>query len=154
MGVYADVADVADDYGPVPTERRRRAARLIDQAETLLALADPHLFERVVEPDEQGQVPAGKVSKVLANQVVCEMVGTVLRNPDGVRSSTETNGPFTRSRTFTDAVAAGTLDLTDRHRTLLGMPPNPASGRAFTIRPGGDRAPHLHPHTRDHRGWP
>ena len=151
MGVYAEATDVAADYGPVPTEKLLRVDRLIQQAETLLAVADPHLFERVVEPDEQGQVPAGKVSKVLANQVVCEMVGAVLRNPDGVRSSTETNGPFTRSRTFLDSVA-GTVELTDRHRVMLGLPPSPTSGRAFTIRPGGHPPPH-HLHPRDHCGW-
>lgn len=121
MGAFAELYDVELDYGTISTDLAPKVDLLINRAEAQLALVDPDLAARV---------NAGEVSAVLVTQVVCEMVVAVLRNPEGIQSSTETVGPFSGSRTFSDA-ASGRLVVTRRHRQLLGLPP----AGAFTVNP-------------------
>lgn len=117
MGAYVSLGDVETDFGPVDAADQEKVETLIDRAEARVLQATPDLEDRL----------ARRVTNMdLVKQVICEMVATVLRNPDGARSVTESVGPFSRGMgfggSFTTGVDAGfgTLDLTTRHRVLLG----------------------------------
>ncbi len=121
MGLYADVADVANRYeGEIPASRRDWIATLVEDAEQVLYTEIPSLDERVGD----GRLSAGTVRRV-----VCSMVLAVVRNPSGY--SSQTAGEFSYS--FQGAGGTGAnpggrlvLSAADR-RALLG------SRRATTV---------------------
>lgn len=129
MGDYATLSDIEADYGPIPTEKQAKVERDIDRVEALLRLEDPTLDQRVVD---------GSLPEILLNQVICEIVIAPLKNPLGVRSFTQTAGPFSGSQTFADGTS-GYLELSDRQRELLGL--QARATRAFTITPRPARHP-------------
>lgn len=95
---------------------------VVEDAETVLVTLFPDLPARV--PSE--------VSVPVVVQVVAQMAIRHLRNPDAVRQTTETEGPFSRNRTFAGDIP-GSLWPSDEERQLLGY--GKPSRRAFTFRP-------------------
>lgn len=113
---YATLSDVEIDYGPIGADD-------VDKVETLLERAEARI--RQVYPDLDERITDGKTSVVLVKQVESEMVAGVLRNPGGVRSITESVGPFSRSTGYGSNSAAndptfGLLELSKRQRAMLG----------------------------------
>lgn len=84
---------------------------LLSDAEDLIVREFPDLPSRVPAP-----VPLGRVKRVLARMVI-----RVLRNPDGLRMTQETGGPFSQQLTFAgyNGDDPGGLYLTDMDRADL-----------------------------------
>ena len=97
---------------------------LIADVEDLLLAEFPDLADRV----KSGQITSRRIQLTTAL-----VIHRHLRNPDGIRSTAETTGPFTASRTY-GGDEPGALALTDDdRRRLLGRR---AGARAFTVTPG------------------
>lgn len=117
---YATVSDVSIDFEVIPDAD-------IDKVETLLERAEARILQDF--PDLAARMSGGRTSLVLVKQVESEMVAAVLRNPNGTKNSysQEMVGPFSRQlqSTLDSALASGILELTARHRVLLGERPMP-----------------------------
>lgn len=99
----------------------------IDKAEREIKYRVPDIQTRIdAEADEE---PARTDLLDTAVDVTVAMVTRVFRNPDGVRQTNETVGPFTTSRTYGGSIP-GSLALTDEELAKLqGARP----GGAFTV---------------------
>lgn len=84
-------------------------------------------------PDLHDRVAAGQITPRRITLTTVLIIHRHLRNPDGIRSTAETTGPFTASRTY-GGDEPGALSLTDDdRRRILGRR---TGQRAFTITPG------------------
>jgi hypothetical protein len=137
---YATVSDVQVDFGDI-------ADGDVDKVETLLERAEARIKQAY--PDLEVRMADGRTSLVLVKQVESEMVVSVLRNPNGWQSHTETTGPFSHSATVNVAAASGLLRLSKDQRALLG---DQRGGRAFTVVPSSS-APHRILRRHDRAGW-
>jgi hypothetical protein len=106
-------------------------SQLIADAERAIIRTFPDVQDRIDDTDDTLEVDDLKL-------VVARMVIRHLRNPDGTRQVTETEGPFSRNRTFAGD-HPGQLLLNDNDRELLGYPPA-GTPKAFSI-PMGDGQP-------------
>ena len=125
--VYAEVTDVAAEWGPLSDAQKLRAARLLERVSALIR-AHPYgagLDARIAGDEDLAVIVAG---------VAVEAVLRVLRNPDGKVQESIDDYSYRRS----DTVADGELYLTDRELAQLAprQPPAAGGGGAFTIRPG------------------
>jgi hypothetical protein len=117
MPHFATVDDVADRWRPLSDAERTLAQVLIGDATNILL---------VTYPDINGQVLAGTVEEWRPRQVVAGMVKRAIIGGDneGVKSDSETVGPYSLSRTYANAL--GSLFLTDADRVLI-LGPQPAA---------------------------
>lgn len=113
--MFATIADVEVDFGPVPNEQTAQVESLIVRAEAQI---------RQAVPDLDARIAAGRTNETLVIQVISEMVSTMLRNPEGVDNRTKTVGPFTESVSFVNSGSRATIEaglyLLPRHLRLLG----------------------------------
>ena len=82
----------------------------IEKAEREARLRVPDLQARI--DAEAGGLPPRTDLEDMARDVVVSMVTRVFRNPDGIRQTNVTTGPFTTSKTY-GGDAPGGLALTD-----------------------------------------
>jgi hypothetical protein len=136
MTTFLDVDDIRRDLGDVET------APTDDRITTLIERAEAAVDAEVRSAgyaDTAGLIEAG-TSVVLIEQVLSEMVCAVLLNPQGLRSFSKTEGPWSGSQRFADR-PPGRVAITSSQRRTLGI-----GGGAFTINaaagatpPGPDR---------------
>lgn len=122
--LWTTVDDVKDRWigeGSVPATDEQ-IARLLEDAEDTVSGEFPDLNDRI----DGGEIPPTRVAKVIARMVIRH-----IRNPEGVRSTQSTTGPFSEHVTF-GGDAPGTIYLTDEDRAELAPR---GVGRAFTIDP-------------------
>lgn len=98
----------------------------IDKAEREIKFRVPDIQTRI--DAEAAETPARTDLKDTAVDVVVAMVMRVFRNPEGIRQTNITTGPFTNSRTYGGDVPGG-LGLTDDELAKL----QGERGGAFTI---------------------
>jgi hypothetical protein len=126
--MFATVDDVKSRWltGAVPATDAQLVTLIADAEDIILGE-----FLTIEADLMSGVVPATRVVRVVAR-----MIHRVLRNPEGVRSTQETTGPFSGSTTY-GGDNPGELYLTDDDRRDIGG--RKARGRAFTIStiPGG-----------------
>lgn len=82
----------------------------IDRAERLVRRRVPDIAARIAA--EHAEEPTRTDLLDAARDVVVAMVIRVFRNPEGIRQTNVTTGPFTGSRTYGGDVP-GSLDITD-----------------------------------------
>lgn len=100
----------------------------IGRAERRLRRLLPDLQARI--DAEESAVPPSTELLDTVRDVVAAMVTRVFRNPEGIRSSNTTTGPFTSGTTF-GGENPGTLEPTSGELDLLR--PAGDDGRAYTI---------------------
>lgn len=125
MAVYAQISDVEAQWRPLQGGETTAATALLERVSALMRL---HVA------DLDAQVAAKPDLALVASGVAVDAVLRVLRNPDGKVSEQIDDYSYRRS----DAVADGSLYLTDSEVALIGGEPPPvaAARGAFTIRPG------------------
>lgn len=106
--------------------------QLLVDAEQEILWEYPELPDRVVDTDESGELPDNPLPVDRLVMVICRMVLRHLRNPEGIRQVTETEGPFSRNRTFAGPQPSEVF-LTDRERLMLGYLPGAPRPKAFTV---------------------
>ncbi len=108
---YADFHDVAV-YVPdmAAGSDEIKVAALLEQAEAEILIEFPDLAARLA---------AGRTSLILLKRVEAEMVASVMRNPKGWQSESQTIGGLSNSHTVNVDAASGLLKLTDTHRALI-----------------------------------
>lgn len=119
---FATPADVLDRWLTPSPPAEPLIQAWLDDADTLIRWEVPDVDERVGD----GRLPVERL--VL---VECSMVLRVLRNPSGVKSQSQTTGPFATSTSFE---TAGALVLTDEERNML-VGDAAVDQAAFTIDP-------------------
>lgn len=116
-------ADITDRWllsDPVPADAVLLV--LIDDAEDTILAVIPDLEERLAD----GRIPLARLQKIVARMVIRHV-----QNPQGVRQTQETTGPFTKGLTY-GGDEPGSIYLTpDERRELLGQ--SSRSGKAFQI---------------------
>ena len=110
----------------VPTDTAK-VETWISKAEREIKYRVPGIQERI--DAEAAETPARTDLLDTANDVVVAMVTRVFRNPEGIRQTNVTTGPFTGSKTYGGDVPGG-LGLTDEE--LAKLQGSRSSG-AFTI---------------------
>ena len=110
----------------VPTEPSK-VETWIAKAEREIKYRVPGIQDRI--DAEAAETPARTDLLDTANDVVVAMVTRVFRNPEGIRQTNVTTGPFTGSKTYGGDVPGG-LGLTDEE--LAKLQGSRSSG-AFTI---------------------
>lgn len=120
--MWATVQDVNDRWltGELPATDTQ-VQTLIDDAEDKILTEYPKTPENVA---------AGIVREGTVKRVVARMVLRVLRNPEGLRSTQTTTGPFTENSTHAGD-NPGEVYLTDDDRRDLGG--QRSKGRAYTV---------------------
>lgn len=82
-------------------------------------------------PDVQSRIDSGTLRLETVIRVVSGMVVRFFRNPEGLRTTGSTTGPFSETNTVTyGGEEPGELYLTDADRGALG---SRRKGRAFTV---------------------
>lgn len=99
----------------------------IDKAEREIAYRVPDIQKRI-DAEAAEDTPRTDLLET-AKDVTVAMVTRVFRNPDGIRQTNETTGPFTTSKTFGGSVP-GALELTDSELNKLQ---GARVGSAFTV---------------------
>lgn len=99
--------------------------RWIDRAERKIKREIPNIEARIKAPEKEPDLLD------TVRDVVSAMVERKLRNPDGLRSTTDTSGPFTRQTTH-GGENPGALMLTAEEKAQL-LPPEETTGRAFSV---------------------
>lgn len=120
---HADFHDVAV-YVPDMAEGSDeiKVAALLEQAEAEILVEFPDLAARLAD---------GRTSLILLRRVEAEMVASVMRNPKGWQSESQTIGGLSNSHTVNVEAASGLLKLTDAHRILIrGTATSSAAGAA------------------------
>ena len=110
----------------VPTDTAK-VETWISKAEREIKYRVPGIQDRI--DAEAAETPARTDLLDTANDVVVAMVTRVFRNPEGIRQTNVTTGPFTGSKTYGGDVPGG-LGLTDEE--LAKLQGSRSSG-AFTI---------------------
>lgn len=98
----------------------------IDKAEREIRFRVPDVLTRIAA--EAAEVPPRTDLLETAKDVTVAMVTRVFRNPEGIRQTNVTTGPYTASKTYGGDVPGG-LGLTDDELAKL----QGARGGAFTI---------------------
>lgn len=88
----------------------------IDKAEREIRYRVPDIDARILA--ESTAAPPDDTLQGLVRDVVVAMVTRVFRNPDGIRQTNETVGPFTSSRTYGGSTP-GELAMTDAELARL-----------------------------------
>jgi hypothetical protein len=135
--------DVADIWRPLSSAEAARAASLCTKASILLRSEVPSVDDRIDLYATAPTDPAALPAEVVAN-VVAGMVKRVMVNSDGVRSKSESAGPFARSMTFVESTAAapatmGELEVTESD--LAKLTPRTPRNQMSSIRISAGLAP-------------
>ena len=104
------VQDVADRWRTLTPDEEKLAAALLGDASGIIRAQYPGIDATV----DAGALPNANVAAVVAGMVKRAMI---LGENEGVKSDTETVGPFSLSRQYQTAVSA--LGLTDTDRLLI-----------------------------------
>ena len=127
MANWTTPADVTDAWiGEGAPADAGKIQKWIERAEREVRHRVPDLQARI--DAEALEIPPRQDLLELARDVVVSMVTRVFRNPDGIRQTNTTTGPFTESRTYGGEVPGG-LALTDVELSKL----QGARGGAFSI---------------------
>lgn len=129
MVAWASPEDILDDWiGDDLPDNPKLLERWISRAQRLIRREFPAISERIAagEPDLAENV----------RDVIVSMVTRVLRNPEGIRSRSETDGSFTGSITFGGDNPGG-LVLTDEERRTLTPPEQRGKSGAYSVHVGG-----------------
>jgi hypothetical protein len=112
MATWTTADDVTDSWigADAPTDMAL-VGLWVDRAERLVRGRVPSLVARIASGDEPDLLDTVK-------DVVSSMVQRVFRNPEGIRQTNETTGPFTESRTYGGDVPGG-LDMTPAELAAL-----------------------------------
>ena len=127
---WAIPSDVIDSWvgdGAPTTADTALITRWIAKAERKLRADLPDLAGRLAETPPEPDLAEN------VTDVIVAMVTRVLRNPEGVRTRQEAEGPFSASITFGGDTPGG-LYVTDDELALLS--PRRAGQKAFTVTPG------------------
>lgn len=133
MTDWANVADVQSRWvGPGFPDDLHLVAQLLSDAAQVVEWEYPEIADRIVgqeppDPLPDDPLPAERLAMVLSRMVIRH-----IRNPDNTRQLTETEGPFSRNRTFSGS-QPGELLLTDDERRMLGYLPGSPTQKAFTV---------------------
>lgn len=123
MTLWVQIDDVKERWvvGEIPASDAQIETK-IDDAEDIVLTQFPDIQARI----DSGKVRLGTVVRVVAGMVV-----RFFRNPEGLRATGTTTGPFSETNTVTyGGDEPGELYLTDRDiQDLLGR----RSGKAFTV---------------------
>lgn len=127
MASWTATTDVTDAWigEGAPTDTGK-IQKWIDKAEREIRFRVPDIQARI--DVEAAETPARTDLIDTASDVVVAMVTRVFRNPEGIRQTNTTTGPFTESRTYGGDVPGG-LGLTDDELAKL----QGARGGAFSI---------------------
>jgi hypothetical protein len=135
--------DVADIWRPLSSVESARAASLCTKASALLRNEVRNIDDRVAlystTPDDATALPAEVVATVVAG-----MVKRVMVNSDGVRSKSESAGPFARSMTFVESTAAAPSSLGElivTEQDLAKLTPRTPRNQMSSIRISAGLAP-------------
>lgn len=113
MATWATPEDVRARWvgtDPLPADEVIQA--WINDAETVIFAEYPEIADRLtMDPDGVWR------SRVV--YVAAQLTIQALRNPDGVRQSARTSGPFTESVTYGTETISGMMSLTPAHRAML-----------------------------------
>lgn len=121
MPMWTEVHDVRDRWvSGTLTATDSQIETLLDDAEDTILGEFPTIQTDI----DNAAIPLARVRKVAARVVIRH-----LRNPDGVRATSEGAGPFQRQTTYGGS-EPGAMYLTDEDRAELG---NRRGGRAFQI---------------------
>lgn len=122
--LWTEVSDVRERWlGVTPLEATdAQISTLLEDAEDTILREFPDIEDRMTDPDNP--LPARTVVKVAARMVIRH-----IRNPEGVRTTQETAGVFSESRT-SGGTEPGAMYLTDDERNELAPV---RKGKAFSI---------------------
>lgn len=136
MASWTTPADVTGSWigGDVPTDDAQ-IQKWIDKAEREIKFRVPDIQIRI-----DAEAPRTDLLET-AKDVVAAMVVRVFRNPEGIRQTNLTSGPFTTSKTYGGDVPGG-LGLTDDELAKL----QGQRGGAFSV--------NLIPSWSPFAGWP
>lgn len=142
---FAAMSEYTEIYGTLTTAQQATCRALLRRAARLVRDSYPGIDRRIAA----STVSAGTVGLVTIN-----MAAAVLRNPQGLRSST--TGPFSRS--WDPDAASGRLRLTDDDREMLADAGADASsgkrkGKIGTARVKANLAPPVHRRHHFGGGW-
>lgn len=124
---WAKPEDITDSWiGGNPPDDDALIQKWIDRAEREIRFRVPDLQKRIDEEADKNPPVTDLVDTAV--DVVVAMVTRVFRNPEGIRQTNTTTGPFTESRTYGGDVPGG-LGMTDDELAKL----QGARGGAFEI---------------------
>ncbi len=127
MASWAKPSDVTNAWiGEGAPSDNTKIQSWIDKAEREIKFRVPSVQARIAA--ESAEVPARTDLLDTAVDVVVAMVTRVFRNPEGIRQTNLTTGPYTTSKTYGGDVPGG-LGLTDDELAKL----QGKRGGAFTI---------------------
>ncbi|KTS90677.1 hypothetical protein NS183_07780 [Microbacterium testaceum] len=127
METWTSVTDVTDAWiGEGAPEDYLKIATWIEKAEREIRYRVPDIVARIEA--QAAEIPSRTDLIDTARDVVVAMVTRVFRNPEGIRSVSDTKGPFSTSTTY-GGDAPGGLTLTDAEVSKLAG----SRGGAFTI---------------------
>jgi hypothetical protein len=126
-GDFAVAADVAAVWRPLTAAETEVAGTLVTYASALLRSLVPNIDQRITDGDLDG---------ALARLAVVQMVKRVLINPEGVRSESETTGPFSESKTWDVGRAVGRLSVTAEDLALVAGRAAGPRVRSIRLQPG------------------
>jgi len=131
---------MADSFA-TPQNLADLLAQDVDTARAALLLARASRILRREFPWIDARIADGRLDSLLATDVVTSMAKRALLGPEGVKSETETAGPFTRALSYDNAM--GNLYLTAADRALITGHARPGVGsmrlRCDWLHPGGSR---------------
>lgn len=112
MAAYATTTDLGNRWSAMPTDAASQTT-----AATLLG--DASFWVRQWFPTQTAAMDAGTLDSTGAKILVCSMVKRAMRNEenDGVRQDTQTMGPMTEMRLFSNP--DGNLYILDNEATLI-----------------------------------
>lgn len=123
MASWTTPGDVVDAWiGEGAPDNPTKIQVWIDKAEREIRYRVPDIQERI-------DAESGTDLLDAARDVAVAMVIRVFRNPEGIRQTNVTTGPFTNSRTYGGEVPGGLVPTDDELAKLQGE----KSGGAFTI---------------------
>lgn len=116
--VYAAQSDVEAIWQPIPDTQSGQVDDLLAKASARLQQKCPFDIDDRIERFEVDRTDPFGLDPLIVADVVAQIVKRVLVNPNGVVSTSETAGPFSRSLLFTSRYsrtdsAAGSLAVTD-----------------------------------------
>lgn len=106
MTFLASPQDVADRWRPLSTDEVSLAAALLGDASSIVRAQYPGIDASITS----GALPADNVTAVVAGMVKRAMI---LGDNEGVKSDTQTVGPFSLSRQYQSAVSSLAINDTD-----------------------------------------
>lgn len=129
---WTDVTDVTDRWVGAPHSfTDEQIEKKIGDAERIIRRRDPKIQSRIVDDETPPPWPPRAVHIETVKQVVAAMVIRHLQNPLGERQVSESDGPFSRSRTLAGD-APGRLMLDPEDKRQLGIRFR-GKGQAFVV---------------------